>query len=307
MFGVNSTSSLTDWDEAEPVFKKTKIDEDATSVGTEKQDPRVRTQGGPISILDGDPLRHVFNWLPIEDLGVCNRVCKAWNKYATDLLGPSIKNLYPELKIIDAKEWTRVIGSKNTALSLEDEPSAVNFGVYKALESLVKLRRGEDPRIFLLTIPKGMDLQEIKKIGKFICVIENEILGDVGNKTVAKTYRVVILADVLRETKSLTVKGKESVITEMDGKVHSPPRILEVASLIACMNVLDPEHPVYAPSQYKDDKVPDYTYTLCEEHADNGLRLKVGGNDTEGARILLQPATDTNQLTGVSAAVRIGE
>jgi hypothetical protein len=188
--------------------------------------------------LPNDILKEVFSHLDPSSLGGVCCVCKKWNAIGSSVSlwnAFDLKKLFPMLRIIDETVWKKHVDLIKFGLSLEDVRPLDKRAVIPLLRRLFTSGLVEkDAGWTLLTIPKNLGFKNCMKIaqspkeGNATKVIisfldDGKIPAD---KSVNKTYRILISNDLLNKSKRYLYSSDEKFVKEMGCQMPSELEVM---------------------------------------------------------------------------------
>ncbi len=220
---------------------------------------------------------------PKELASKISLVCKNWKlvasqKYVWDSF--DLKNLFPLIKnVIDKEVWKKHVALSAHGLNLDDEQPLDNRTDIPELTKLfasIKLE-DEDSGVTILTMPKGLTLNELWKIAesplsgnKTACrSIWDKITEQFGGLSVTNTYRVVITNSLLKGSRNLSTTQQQALVNKMGCEM---PEVLPVSTLAILTYISSPKSP---PVRLYSDDPP--TYVRCSNKVDKKYNVCAGG------------------------------
>ena len=232
-----------------------------------------------IESLPEELFLRIFGFLSPEALGGASRVCREWRRLASDQTlwdTFNLKTFYPGFNVIDEKIWEKHVDLKTLGIDATGAPSLDTRTLIPVIHDLSR-QVESGAGVTLLTIPKGLTFNKLLKLaktpkeGNTVRISKDwpDISQRLGGIPVDKTYIVAITNSVLANSRNLSVKDQQQLVSNLG---YEMPRVLPAAALAILTYMSSPQE--QPPIRLYNDE--PWTYTRCLEKIGN-YNLTVGG------------------------------
>jgi hypothetical protein len=226
----------------------------------------------------------IFSYLNLAALGTVCSVSKEWKRLAND---PFLKKdaIYREVSVFDNDKWIKYFGKD--ILKEEDRKEAIfslPLNIFKDFERFKEIfpEKNAKDNLMLVRLPKslngGLTLKNLEELAKIYFsnshagyrFISPSIVEDLGDKSIDKSYWVLMTKDLLPGSRSKSYGEQQKIIARLAEKSlagYEVPGTLEAA-----LSILS--HYFISNIRLFSDK--PLTYTRCKEDI-RGFQIAVGG------------------------------
>lgn len=237
-----------------------------------------------------DIVFHVHELLSHKDTARSSQVCHLWKKIANDpriWINSNLERVFSKkLSIIDGHIWHAHINCPKFGLSVELSPTekvTLKICAITIIKKFnVNLKVEKDQGFTLLTIPKGLTLNKLKKIAEapikgnsFYIADMSGVLKEFGEVITERVYQIVITNNVLVESKSKNTKIILDYYKKFEIEI---PSLLEVAALCSLTYITSfPPIRLFPRGEFYticSDKVPDRVTLLGDFQQERVDRIR---------------------------------
>ena len=243
----------------------------------------------------------VLGFLSPIELAKCGEVNRRWKRLSSDATlwnALDLRKISPLLKVFDGSDWDNLVDLSAYGLSIKDVAPLDKRKAIPVLKKFISSLFIEgNAGVTLLTIPKGLTFKKLiklvgsPKVGNItpFRYIWDPILNEIGDTPVDKTYRIVIMNNVLEGSRNLFINDQKALVNQARCEM---PKLLEVAVLLVVTFMVSGER------LYNDNP---WTYTCCSEQV-AGRQVVVGGFASSGGYVHISGFA--NDIYGIGGVLR---
>jgi hypothetical protein len=239
----------------------------------------------PVTFLPEEKILEIFSRLGPISLGRCGRVSSGWRGLASDATlwnAFDLRKISSSLDVYNESNWLADVDCPKYGLVVGDEPPLdQRQAIPRLISSLSSVEIEGDAGGTLLTLLQGLTIKKLialaglPKLGNItkFRYVWDQILNELGDIPVDKTYRILITNNILKKSRNQSVSDQKALVNKNGCEM---PRVLEAMALLVVTFMGSGKR------LYTDWPL---TYTRCAEQV-AGHQAVVGGFSLNGIDVI---------------------